>query len=432
MTSGEDLLADETPPKSASINLRLAHKAYPQWVERVARPGLKQSFLANCSSSVPFYRNLLEGHVCDLEKFPIVNRADHDAKRDQFISTTFNDSYAERLSIYTNGTFNRSLRVSWDLPSFFELNHASYLRFSMVLPGFFPSLVPGEPSVFVISNSSRDLRASATMPALAGTILRRLILGRDRATDAVLVDYLRHARIALLHGKPSALLSLVDLDSLHGEGGRIAPANIVCSGENLYADDRARIEAWFGCSIIDAYVASEAGLIAFECEYRSGMHILAGHLTVEVLSSGGSVTASGTGELLITNALNWRHAFVRYRIGDRATVTLDRCGCGHEGQTIISLPGRERAAYGNGGYSISAEDIAIAIEAIEPSVKQYQVAYGDDHQIVLSWIPGASADPAHTSGALAASLRERFAGIRFELRRVTAINTPGGKLRRFL
>ena len=386
----------------------------------------------SCSSSVPFYRQLFDERAGSLDQFPIIDRADHDTNRSAFLSSAFEHHDGDSLWMYTNGTFGRSLRVSLDLPSFFDLNHASYLRFSTVLPGLFPALVPGEPSVFVISDSPRDLRASVVMPALGGTILRTLVLGRDEANDTALVDYLRSARIALLHGKPSVLLRLIEIDSLHGGGRRIAPANIVCSGENLYADDRARIERWLGSPILDAYVASEAGLVAFECAERSGMHVMDEHLTVEVEAADGSINATGTGDLLITNALNWRHAFIRYRIGDRATVSAGRCGCGHDGQTIVALPGRERAVYHYGENLVLAADIAAVLEACDHPAKQYQVAYGEDRQIAITWLPDPSTPPARTSKTLAAALHERFPGIRFELRCVPTINTPGGKLRRFL
>jgi hypothetical protein len=427
-----DLLADETPSGSSDRDLKLTLDAYPRWAERLSHPELLRAFLASCSSSVPYYRQLFGDHPGGLEQYPIIDRVDHDTNRSAFLSSAFEHHGGDSLWIYTNGTFGRSLRVSLDLPSIFDLNHASYLRFSTVLPGLFPTLVPGEPSVFVIADSPRDLRASVVMPALDGTILRILVLGRDEATDTALVDYLRSARIALLHSKPSVLLKLTEIDSLHGGGRRIAPANIVCSGENLYADDRARIEEWLGTPVLDAYVASEAGLVAFECAERSGMHVVDGHLTMEVVGDDGRIKATGTGDLLITNALNWRHAFIRYRIGDTATVSAGRCACGHNGQTIVALPGRERAAYNYGENVVAAADIAAVIEACDPPVKQYQVAYGEDGQITIKWIPDPSTPPARRSRTLAAAMQECFPGTRFELSRVTTINTPGGKLRRFL
>lgn len=427
-----DLLADETPPGSSDRDLKLALEAYPLWAERLSRPDLLAAFLASCSSSVPYYQQCFGGRSGELEQYPIIERADHDTNRHAFLSSASACHDDDSLWIYTNGTFGRSLRVSLDLPSIFDLNHASYLRFSTVLPGLFPALVPGEPSVFVIADSPRDLRASVMMPALDATILRILVLGRDDESDSALIHYLRNARIALLHGKPSVLLRLTEIDNLHGGGGRIAPANIVCSGENLYEDDRARIQDGLGAPVVDAYVASEAGLVAFECAERSQMHVVDGHLTVEVAADDGTITATGTGDLLITNALNWRHAFIRYRIGDRATVSAGKCSCGHAGQTIAALPGRERDAYECGENLIPATDVAAVIDSCGAPVKQYQVAYGERDRITITWIPDPHTRATQTSRALAEALRDGFPGTTFDLRRVATINTPGGKLRRFL
>ncbi|MFI7542409.1 hypothetical protein [Actinoplanes sp. NPDC049599] len=429
----EDLVSDELPPDSPGINLRLAYEAYPRWLERLGQPEPMRSFLANCTSTVPFYRRLFAGDVPPLRRFPVVGRADHDADRRQFVSVPFDDLLAKKMAIHTNGTLGPSLRVAWDLPTLFEFNHASYLRFSTALPEFLTSLVPGAPSVFVVSDLPGDRRFSLVMPALEGTVLRRLVLSRDAATDEALVRYLRGAPVALLHGKPSVLLRLIELDALLAPERRITPTAVVCSGENLYPDDRDRLAAWFGCPVADAYVASESGMIALECPHRTGLHVQADALAVEVETADGSTAPVGTGRLLITNTINWRHAFVRYRLGDRATVTTGACACGHDGQTIVALPGRERAAYGTGGEPIAAADLAAVIEAAGAgAVRQYQVAPGDDRQIVVSWLPEPSADERRTSAAVAGSLRKRFPGARFAVRRVPVINTPGGKLRRFL
>ncbi|MFG1610297.1 hypothetical protein [Actinoplanes sp. NPDC049265] len=370
----------------------------------------------------------------DLDRFPVIDRTEHDERRPDFLSTSFDDPRLEALKISTNGTHGASLRVAWDLPSFFDLNHASYLRLSTVLPTLFPSVVAGEPTVFVISDSPRDVRASIVMPSLSGTVLRKLVSGRDGATDAALVTHLRRSRVALLHGKPSVLVNLAGLDQSHGGAGRIAPANIVCSGENLYPDDRARIEAWFGCPVLNAYVASETGMIGLECEQRAGLHVVTDHLTVEVAPDDEPPRATGTGQVLVTNALNWRHVFVRYRVGDRATVTSDRCDCGHEGQTVVALPGRERAAYRSGAGAVAADDIGTVIAAVEPPVRQYQVTQADDHRIAIRWVPEPGGAPELTAGALATALHRRFPAATFDLCPVgaAAINSPGGKLRRFL
>ena len=135
---------------------------------------------------------------------------------------------------------------------------------------------------------------------------------------------------------------------------------------------------------------------------------------------------------MISNALNWRHAFVRYRIGDRATVTYRACGCGHDGPTIIDLPGRERARYGTGATAIDVSLIASAIAAVGTGVKQYQVAPGEGDGLIISWIPETWDGSEAVGSAVSESLRAKVPGLSLKLLRVPRINAPGGKLRRFL
>lgn len=426
-----DLLDDETSPMDRKVNLALALESYPAWAERLQDPQLKASFITECVRSVPYY-SALTGDRRDVRSFPIVGKQFHLASRDAFTNTNFTDERLRRLSTHTNGTLGPSLRVFLDLPSFFDSEHASYLRFVSVLPEVRWLLAAGEPSVFVVSDSPRDLRSSVIMPTLNGTLLRRLVISRNPPSDAAAVECLRRSQIAFVHGKPSVLLRLADLDAEHPGDQHIAPAGVVCSGENLYPDDRARLSSWYGCPVLNAYATSEAGLVAFECQQRNVLHVLSDHLTVEVLQRSGSLNGTGTGELVMTNALNWRQVFIRYRVGDVAHIILERCPCGHEGQSIDSLPGRERLAYDQSGARTSSADIAAAIGSVKPAVKQFQIAQEPDSRIVVSWISAKHTDHRRTAVALQAQLRDCFPRLRFELRRVASINAPGGKLRRFL
>jgi phenylacetate-coenzyme A ligase PaaK-like adenylate-forming protein len=432
--ASDSFLADETPPAKTAVNLRLVLEAHKLWIERLSDPDLKRAFLAHASTTVPYYRNLFDGAVCDdLERFPIIDRALHD-RRDDFLSTAFDDPRGEHLFLATNGTLGRVLHVRHDLPTYFDLTQATFLRIAGVMPEILAAAISGEPTAFVVSDAPNARRYSMVIPGLNATVLRSLVVGRGEASDEALVRYLREARISVLHGKPAALLRLLDLDRALA-GGRIRPTAVFCSGENLYPDDRARLESWLGCRILAAYVATETGLIALECEARAGMHVLVDQLTVEVEEGPDSaLRPTGTGSLVMTNAINWRHVFVRYRLGDRATVAEGTCSCGHEGQTIIDLPGRDRVSYGPGTAPVAAEQIARALAGIA-AVKQYQIAPGPDDGIIVSWIAEAPDDAAaHDAGAraIAAGLGAHAPGLAFELRRVATINTPGGKLRRFL
>jgi phenylacetate-CoA ligase len=434
MHKSESFLDDETPPANGVANLQLVLEAHKLWIERLSHPDLKRAFLTHASTTVPYYRSLFGGAVCDeLERFPIIDRSVHNAHRRELLSTAFDDPRGPQLALYTNGTLGRVLRVCHDLPAVFDVTQGAYLRFIGVVPEIVAASITGVPTAFVITDAPNAQRFSLVMPALNATVLRSLVVGRGEASDEALVRYLREVRISILHGKPAVLLRIVDLDRALG-GGRIRPTAVVCSGENLYPDDRARLESWLGCQILAAYVATETGMIALECEARAGLHVLVDQLTVEVEGADGVTRPTGTGSLVITNAINWRHTFIRYRLGDRATLEEGTCRCGHDGQTIIDLPGRDRVSYGAGEAPVAAEQLARAIAGI-PAVKQYQIAPGPDDGITVSWIAEVADDAvAHDAAAhaIAAGLRVQAPGLAFELRRVTTINTPGGKLRRFL
>lgn len=425
-------LEDEVSPAETAVNLRMVLDAHPLWIERLNNPDLKPAFLAHAATTVPYYRSLFGGAPCaELERYPILDRTVHESRRREFLST--DDADPRQLDFYTNGTLGRVLRVSRDLAAFFDLTQGAYLRFADVAPEIFAAVIAGEPTAFVLSDAPNARRFSVVMPALGGTVLRQLVLGRGEASDGALVRCLRAARIAVLHGKPSVLQRLVELDRALG-GGPLRPTAVVCSGENLYPDDRARLESDLGCRILEAYVATEPGVIALECEARAGLHVLGDQLTLEVADASGATRSTGTGALVVTSAINWRHAFIRYRLGDRATVVESACTCGHEGQTIVELPGRDRECYGPSDAPVAAVEISRALAGVS-AVTQYQVAPGPDDSVVVRWIAASPGDPAaHDAAAraIAARLRSHTPGLVFELQRVMAINTPGGKLRRFL
>ena len=48
-------------------------------------------------------------------------------------------------------------------------------------------------------------------------------------------------------------------------------------------EDRAKIEAWLGGRVYNAYISTEGGLIGMECEHRTGLHVMENRVQLEVL-----------------------------------------------------------------------------------------------------------------------------------------------------
>jgi len=80
----------------------------------------------------------------------------------------------------------------------------------------------------------------------------------------------------------------------------------------------------FGNIVFDRYGCEELSIIASECEKHEGLHINAEGLYVEVID--GDDTTPG--ELVITDLVNKGMPFIRYKIGDMATILNTPCSCG--------------------------------------------------------------------------------------------------------
>lgn len=433
---GGDALADEVPPDALSANLALALQAADAWRERRERtreqvfPG---DFLAHAARAVPLYRDILSSVAppFTLAHFPVVSRADvrsdgHPLRADDGAAEAWPELHA-----YTNGTLSAALRVSFDLPSWYDFNYGPYEAAARRIPGLLDAVVPGRPGVFLVTDMPHSVRASVLLPPLGMAMLRRLPIARSAREDADVVEYLRGVPIPLLYGKPSSLLELAERDAAHGPGGIRAGAVLV-SGESLYEDDRAKLEAWTGARVYNAYITTEGGLVAMECEYRAGLHVMEERVALEVLLPDGSIAPEGTGEVLLTNFSNRAHVFVRYRLGDRVTLETSACACGHRGLNIARLWGRELDGFDTGAGRVESASLS---EAFDPrDVKQYQVVQTARGRFNVRWIPTAAdaGEIGRGTEKIERALSERLRGLPFDLIPVRRIMRPGGKLRRFL
>ena len=379
------------------------------------------AFLAHVNATVPFYR----GRGPLLAEYPLLERDTARAERDRLRSTAVPDH--PLLIAKTNGTLSLALLVQFDEASHYELYHFLYARIAASRPGLRESLVAGEPGVYYITDVGVEERLTSYLPALGGVLLRRIGLGRGAAEDAALVAELRAAR-ALVYGKPLTLLRLAELDRRIG-GDRIAPLALAISGAHLYPDFRSKLSAWFRCTIIDAYVATESGPIAIDCTHGT-RHVLEDRVVLEILEDDGTIAPAGTGELVVTNVMNWAQPFVRYRLGDRCTLAQRACACGTEGLAITELEGREVAAYDVAGVG-RVESARLGAILLRPGVKQFEVAEPEPGKLLVRWIPEDAEDAGRLGELLAAALVELLADS-YELRRVDRITIDGGKALRFV
>ena len=406
------------------------------WTERVSMisgaNGLG-TFLHHCVSKVPFYQRLLGARLDEpllLGDFPIISKEIILRNYASFISE---DYYSAPWKFFkpTSATTGTPLIVWYDLESFYELNYVTYRRIAERLPGFFDALLVGQTSVVQVTDDPSTWCGSTVLPSLRFTRLVRQVFGIEGLDDRHALARVERLGPRLICGLATSLLAFADLEQRTPDVcSKISPTALFLSGEILYEDTRTRLQAHFGCQVINGYASSEGGLIALECGCASGMHIV-DHVRLELLTDRDEIVTEGEGEILITNLMNWALPFVRYRTGDRAVVRRTECACGIQGQTITALYGRDTPRFHLRGNIVETSELDRLLTALP--IKEFRVRQDTADTLTFAWAPGAAPVSAEEIELSVEATFRRYADglvIRFE--REEMLTRPGTKRRRYV
>lgn len=110
---------------------------------------------------------------------------------------------------------------------------------------------------------------------------------------------------------------------------------IICTAEVLDAATRQRLNQVFGVPVYNEYGCGEVGSIAHECEYGQ-LHIMAENVIVQTESG----NESNGGELLITDLHNRAMPLIRYKLGDYAVLSSQKCSCNRGLPILEKIYGR--------------------------------------------------------------------------------------------
>jgi phenylacetate-CoA ligase len=155
------------------------------------------------------------------------------------------------------------------------------------------------------------------------------------------VAAIRAQRPRMLFGYPSALSHI----ARHAEQRGVAMNDLgiqvaFVTSERLYDEQRATIERVFSCPVANGYGGRDAGFIAHQCPH-GGMHITAEDIVVEIVGADGRVLPAGElGEIVVTHLATREYPFIRYRTGDMAVMSSQRCACGRGLPMLAEIQGR--------------------------------------------------------------------------------------------
>jgi phenylacetate-coenzyme A ligase PaaK-like adenylate-forming protein len=139
-----------------------------------------------------------------------------------------------------------------------------------------------------------------------------------------------------------------------------------------------------GVSVRSTYSAQEVGPIGFECEHIPGnYHVATSNVVVEV-DSGRSYRLGlhRLGRVLVTHLHSYATPFIRYDIGDMATLASE-CACGHRGPTLSHVYGRGKNLLKHPDGTVSPFYLGAPLIAKLSGLKDYRVRQTDVATLVV-------------------------------------------------
>jgi phenylacetate-coenzyme A ligase PaaK-like adenylate-forming protein len=239
------------------------------------------------------------------------------------------------------------------------------------------------------------------------------LIRHSRPNRELLFKELRKDPIGYLAIQPGLVESLFydgDISFLWKNGTKM----FLATGEDADRSLRDKFVA-AGIPIRATYSSEEVGPLAAECkDCPENFHVVQSNVIIEVDDSD-SVVVGGNrlGRVLVTHLHSYATPFVRYDVGDFATLS-EQCGCGHDGPVLSNIYGRKKRLIKHSDGSVS--QFTMGAERILKIVKcdEYRI-----RQTALNTIEVEIAGTDRLSADQMAGLKSLFkqrAGDQFQIR----------------
>lgn len=153
---------------------------------------------------------------------------------------------------------------------------------------------------------------------------------------------------------------------------------IELAGELLFPEQKHEIEKSFSCQVANQYGCIEANSIAYECPHHN-LHLMSSNVYAEIVDENFKTVPFDTeGEIIITSLHNHAMPFIKYRIGDRGTMSSSKCECGNQHPIITLTKGRCNDLIINSDGSILdaylfVRSVEMINERIGEIIKQFRI-----------------------------------------------------------
>ncbi|WP_447765121.1 AMP-binding protein [Sphingopyxis panaciterrae] len=248
----------------------------------------------------------------------------------------------------------------------------------------------GDVGVVLLGHQERCFTYVSVVPAMGEAGLAKINLHpadwRDPDDRARYLDALAPEVVA---GDPISFAALLDLPVTMRPRAMLSVAMMLTDGL------RDRLEARFGCPVLDLYSMNEVGPIAVADRDSGARVLLQPRLYVEIVDDAGRALPPGArGEVCVTGGFNFCLPLVRYRTGD--TAELGEMG---NAPVLKNFSGRRAVRFRTArGSWVNNIDISHALTAL--SAAQFAVHQDAAGAFILALSGDATADAPMAEAAL--------------------------------
>jgi phenylacetate-CoA ligase len=296
--------------------------------------------LINAYENIQFYKNTFDNHglvpynfnsLNDLKKYPILDK--ELARSNDLI----NREISRIKKAKTGGTTGVPLEVIKNTAS---RNYAwgGYYRWYNWM-----GIELGDPVVTlwgaptVLSTSLlQSLYKKASSKILNDYRINSFDIKDESLND--ILKKIRNIKPKLIKGYLSSLLVVANY--ILAKDISITVPLIAPTTETLLPIYRKKLERAFQGEVYDQYGFTEITSVAFECSEHNGLHINSEHAFVEVLDDENKTVMNQSGSLVVTDLDNIAMPFIRYKVGDNAILSSEKCACGNNLPLLKNILGR--------------------------------------------------------------------------------------------
>jgi phenylacetate-CoA ligase len=161
---------------------------------------------------------------------------------------------------------------------------------------------------------------------------------------------------------------------------------IICASENLYDFQREQAKQAFNTRVYSFYGHTEHSCLAGECEKSKYYHLQSEYGFTELINENGfdALKEDEAGEIVCTGFNNQVVPFIRYRTGDIAINSNEKCHCQRNHKLIKKIEGRRQDYFIDKTFSevtfTCADD---AVWKVKEKIFLYQYVQNEPGKVVL-------------------------------------------------